>query len=84
MARRDDRPTPTEATRTDPSIPFAGIGTRYDLLLAAIPLAFVAAFGIGAVFDVPSRTVVVGAAVVGIAALLDGLFLNPPGRVDGT
>lgn len=54
--------------------------SRYDLVLAAVPLAFVTAVLLAALTDVPMRVGLVGAGIVGSLALLDGLFLNPPRR----
>lgn len=54
--------------------------SRYDLVLAVVPLAFLAALLLTALADVPLRVGLVGAGIVGALALVDGLFLNPPRR----
>ncbi|MCU4799960.1 hypothetical protein OB920_06210 [Halobacteria archaeon HArc-gm2] len=52
--------------------------SRYDLVLAVIPAAFLLA-GFASVFvSVPTRVVLTGAAAVGLLALVDGMFVNPP------
>lgn len=57
--------------------------TRYDLVLAVIPSAFVVAMLLGHVFSLSVEASAVVASAVGVLALLDGLFLNPPGTGDG-
>ncbi|WP_267640609.1 hypothetical protein [Haloarchaeobius amylolyticus] len=52
--------------------------SRYDLVLAVIPLSFVAAAGWSAVTDASTTTTVGMAGVVCLLALLDALFVNPP------
>ena len=52
--------------------------SRYDLLLAVIPLAFVAMLGVHAALGVPLRLAVAGGALLSGAAVVDGLFFNPP------
>lgn len=83
MARRDDHTSSPVSTLAERTTRRFGTGTRYDLLLAVIPLAFALAIGLGAAFDFPIRDGVLGASLIGIAALLDGLFLNPPGSAAG-
>jgi uncharacterized membrane protein len=56
--------------------------TRYDLVLAVIPSAFIVAMLLGHVFSLSVEASAVVASVVGMLALLDGLFLNPPGTGD--
>lgn len=61
--------------------------SRYDLLLAVVPAAFVLGLLAVGLADVPFRVAMSSAAAVGALALLDGLFLNPPRRPrarDGT
>ena len=55
--------------------------TRYDLVLAVIPVAFLAAVAAAHLLAVPPETTMLGAAAVGALALCDALFVNPP---DGT
>lgn len=52
--------------------------TRYDLVLAVIPVALVLTVGAAELFGLPNRAALVGGAVVGLVALVDALFLNPP------
>lgn len=54
--------------------------TRYDLLLAVVPVAFLLGLLAALLADVPLRTALGSAAMVSALALLDGLFLNPPRR----
>ena len=54
--------------------------SRYDLLLAVVPLSFVAGLLAVGLADVPFRVAMSSAAAVGALALVDGLFLNPPRR----
>lgn len=53
--------------------------SRYDALLAAIPLAFGLALAAGTLLPVEPRTALSVAGLVGALVLADGLFLNPPG-----
>lgn len=57
--------------------------SRYDLVLAVIPSAFLVALILGNVLPVSPRIALASASVVGALALLDALFLNPPRRPDG-
>ena len=52
--------------------------SRYDLLLAVVPAAFLVGGAVAMAADVPLRLVVPVAASIGALALVDGLFLNPP------
>lgn len=54
--------------------------SRYDLLLAVIPAAFLVGSAVALAADVPLRLVEPVAASIGALALVDGLFLNPPRR----
>lgn len=54
--------------------------SRYDLLLAVVPTAFVLGLLAVGLADVPFRVAMSSAAAVGALALVDGLFLNPPRR----
>jgi hypothetical protein len=54
--------------------------SRYDLVLAAIPLAFLLAGAIGLTLSIPPRLALAGAAGVGTVAIVESLFLNPPIR----
>lgn len=64
---------PKQRRRTVPS--------RYDVVLAVIPAAFVVAFLANLVLSVPLRTVLPASSLVGVLALVDGLYRNPP--IDG-
>lgn len=52
--------------------------SRYDLLLAVVPVAFLVGLLAAGLTDVPLRVAMSSAAAVGALALVDGLFLNPP------
>lgn len=52
--------------------------TRYDLLLAIIPVAFLLAVFASTLLSAPPRTALVAASAVGALAVVDGLFRNPP------
>ena len=52
--------------------------SRYDLLLAVVPAAFLVGLAAVGLADVPIRTAMTSAGAVGALALVDGLFLNPP------
>jgi len=75
MSTRERRdPQPTGRTITSPISGF----TRYDLVLAVIPTAFVAALLARQVLPLSTEASVAFASIVGLLALADGLFLNPP------
>ena len=69
-------PTPTE--RPDDRTPDRHRLSRYDLLLAVVPAAFLAGLAAVGLADVPLRIAMTSAGAVGALALVDGLFLNPP------
>lgn len=52
--------------------------SRHDFVLAVIPSAFLVAMLVGTLLGLSTETVLFGGATIGIAALLDALFLNPP------
>jgi hypothetical protein len=52
--------------------------SRYDLVLVAIPLAFVLMLSAHLVLAVSVRLAVAGAAVTSVLVLLDAIYLNPP------
>lgn len=54
--------------------------SRYDLVLAFVPVVFVSSVVLGHLLSVPFRTTLVGASAVGALALFDALFVNPPIR----
>jgi len=57
------------------------VPSRYDLVLAVIPTAFVVALLASIVFSIPLRAVLTASSLVGALALVDGLYRNPP--IDG-
>ena len=54
--------------------------SRYDLLLAVVPAAFLLGLLAAGLADVPLGVAMGTAAAVAALALVDGLFLNPPRR----
>lgn len=52
--------------------------TRYDLVLAIIPVALILTVGAAELFGLPNRAALASGALVGFVALADALFLNPP------
>ena len=58
--------------------------SRYDVVLAVIPAAFLAAAGASFLLSVPPHRVVPAAGLVGTLALVEGLFRNPPRTGSGT
>jgi len=54
--------------------------SRYDLLLAVVPAAFLLGSIVCLAAGVPLRVAMPAAASIGALALVDGLFLNPPRR----
>lgn len=52
--------------------------SRYDLVLAVIPAVFVVAVLLGHLLPVSPRTAITGAALLGVLAMVDALFVNPP------
>lgn len=53
--------------------------SRYDLVLAVIPLAFLVAVSLAYATATPLRHALVSAAGVSALAVVDALFLRPPG-----
>ena len=62
------------------SLPLDGLGSlsRYDVLLAVLPLGFALALLAQVVFDLSLHQAVAAGAVLGSIVLTDALFLNPP------
>ena len=56
--------------------------SRYDLLLAVIPLGFAVMLAIHAALGVPFRAAVVAGALLSGVAVFDALFFNPPTTPD--
>lgn len=52
--------------------------SRYDLLLMAIPAAFLLAFVTSTALSIGVHAALVGAALVGALAIADAVALNPP------
>lgn len=52
--------------------------SRYDLVLAVVPAAFLLGLLAGQVLPVPTRSGLTAASVVGAALIADGLFRRPP------
>ena len=52
--------------------------SRYDILLAIIPLALVAAWVAGQFVSVPNWIALGVGALIALPAVIDGLALNPP------
>ncbi len=52
--------------------------TRYDLVLTVIPVALILTVGAAELFGLPNRVALASGAVIGLVALVDALFLNPP------
>ncbi len=52
--------------------------TRYDLVLGIVPLAFTVALVVAHVAGVPLAWALALAAVVGLTAIADAVFLHPP------
>ncbi len=54
--------------------------SRYDLVLAVIPTAFLTALLTANLLSLPARSTLVIAAFISALVLVDALFLNPPRR----
>lgn len=52
--------------------------SRYDAILAGIPVAFLVAWVSAAVTGVPLEGTLLGASVIGALAMLEGIYRNPP------
>lgn len=63
----------------DTSSPLDGL-SRHDIVLAVIPVAFLIGLVAAGVAGVPPQVALGAAGGVGVLALVDGLFLNPPRR----
>ncbi|MFC3957964.1 hypothetical protein [Halovivax cerinus] len=57
--------------------------TRWDLLLAIIPMAFAGAATASTALGIPPEAGMTLASVVGSLALVDALFLRPPNGLQG-
>ncbi|MFB6119288.1 hypothetical protein [Halosegnis sp.] len=54
--------------------------SRYDLVLAVVPVAFLLAVGGGLLSSVPLHAAMAVGSLVGAAAVADALFVTPPGE----
>lgn len=52
--------------------------TRYDVVLAVIPVALAFGILIGTATAVPTSLAVAAASLIGVFAVVDALFINPP------
>lgn len=52
--------------------------SRYDLIIGVIPLVFVVALAATGALDVATHEALAAAAIVGVLALVDAIYLNPP------
>lgn len=52
--------------------------TRYDLVLAVIPLVLVMALVVHLLFAIPFEVAVAGGAGLSLAMVVDALFVHPP------
>jgi hypothetical protein len=52
--------------------------SRYDLLLAVIPLLFAAAPVVSTVTGVPLEVALAGSGLLGCVSLVDAIYRNPP------
>ena len=52
--------------------------SRYDAVLAVIPLSFLASAFAGQLLPVDPQVGLIVASIVGLLAVVDALFLNPP------
>ena len=65
---------------TDDPEPLFDRLSRYDLVLLIVPLAFLGATLASALAGVSTHSALLGASLVGAAAVADGLFRRPPRR----
>lgn len=76
MAVSRNPPERTDTTRDAVAV-LDGL-SRYDLLLALVPLGFALALLAHVVVGVPVLAAVAGGAMFGALVLVDALFVNPP------
>jgi len=60
------------------SLPDIGAVSRYDAVLLVIPLSFLASGLVGQLLPVDPQAGLTLGSIVGAAAIVDALFLNPP------
>ena len=53
--------------------------SRYDLVLAVVPVAFLLAFAAGLLSSIPLHAAMAIGSLAGTAAVADALFVDPPG-----
>lgn len=53
-------------------------GSRYDLLLAVIPVVFLCGLVASVLLDAPLQLGLTAASMVSVGLIADGLFRNPP------
>lgn len=75
-----ERTTPSDSTVERTGRGPVGDPSRDDLVLAVIPVAFLAAVFAGAVGPVSYTAAMRAAALVGVLVVADALFVNPPLR----
>jgi hypothetical protein len=62
-----------------PGAPVTRMGlSRYDIVLAVIPTIFVIAILLGHLVSVSLQTAVAFGSLLGVVAVVDALFVNPP------
>lgn len=67
-----------DRTAREPSGTLLTSLSRHDLVLLAIPAAFALALLASSLLGLPVERTLAGAAIVGVATLIDALFVNPP------
>lgn len=77
MATSDNALDAVENRRTARS--FLSAISRYDLVLAVIPSVFVMAVLVGHLLSLSVQASIAVASLVGALAVVDALFVNPPG-----
>lgn len=73
MSTSRSTPRPTDRVRR----PFAAL-SRYDLVLALVPIAFLLGGAASVAGAIPLRVGLAGAGALGALFVVDALFLNPP------
>lgn len=72
MRRHRPSERPDEQSAKRPTL------TRYDLVLSLLPVALLLTAGVAELLGLSTRAALVAWSVVGVVALADALFLNPP------
>lgn len=77
-----DPTSPSSGDGIETSCPgvFDRLPTRYDLLLACVPLLFLVCLGAEWALSLPDRAGLVAASLGAAVVLADALFINPPQR----